>query len=117
MKNPESLPCDLKASGSNFTKLLRGFQPSDMDDRWMCRSDGPDAHGNVVVHFYRSWTGRESFQLKATVAAPDDGSAQDQVARITELVWDKESTAAGSAEEAKVQAFAVCRAVLGCEME
>jgi hypothetical protein len=82
----------------------------------MCRSDGPDVHSNIVVYFYRSWTGQEAFQLKATVAAGDDESTQDQVAQITELIWDKESAAVRSAEEAKDQAFAVCRGVLGCEM-
>ncbi|WQF79241.1 hypothetical protein CDEST_04255 [Colletotrichum destructivum] len=124
MDHPVSAPWKLGVSSTDAAKLLGGYQPAAMEDRWMCRSDGPDPQGNIVVHVYRSWTGDEHLQIKARLSNLDDGTATRnntvEAARvppadITEIVWDASS---GVSEcEAKTLATMICKGVLGCELE
>ncbi|KAF6823946.1 hypothetical protein CMUS01_10461 [Colletotrichum musicola] len=126
ISQPATAPWHRNLSGEDFAKLYRGYQPSAMEDRWMCRSDGPDERGNMVVHVYRSWTGHEQFQIKvesrgshgpADRGAETDGS-DGQKAAITEITWDEggEDTKV-SEEDAKNLATMVCKRVLKCELD
>ncbi|KAL0769247.1 hypothetical protein CaCOL14_008555 [Colletotrichum acutatum] len=95
--NPATATWHLCISGTDAAKLLLGYQPTSMDDRWMSRSDGPDAQGTMVVHVYRSWTGHEQFQIRASTRAVSDGpgpadaagEGADVGADITEIMWDR----------------------------
>ncbi|OBR11431.1 hypothetical protein CH63R_03727 [Colletotrichum higginsianum IMI 349063] len=42
MSHPVAAPWKLGVSSTDAAKLLGGYQPATMEDRWMCRSDGPD---------------------------------------------------------------------------
>lgn len=93
--------------------MLQGYAPQDMDDRWMCNTDGPDSQGDVVVHFYRSWTGHEQFQIKAKSEAGDDKGA-----KVFEIKWAKGNEHNEMDEdEAKRTVVMLCRNLLGCHLE
>ncbi|TQN64498.1 hypothetical protein CSHISOI_10925 [Colletotrichum shisoi] len=124
MSRPVAAPWKLGVSSTDAAKLLGGYQPAAMEDRWMCRLDGPDTQGNIVVHVYRSWTGDEHLQIKAQLSSLDDGTATRNnaveaagvaPADITEIVWDASSGVSES--EAKTLATMICKRVLGCELE
>ena len=120
IKNPTTAMWNLGISSSDLTKILQGFQPAAMEDRWMCRADGPDVRGDIVVHIYRSWTGQEQFQINATAPVSDGTITQDldgHGAKFTEITWERgDGSVQLTEEDAKNLAVAVCRGVLSCEL-
>lgn len=121
MKNPTTAPWNLDISRSDVEKLLRGFKPTAMEDRWVCSADAPDARGDFMVHVHRSWTGDEVLRMNVVLAVPDgaEGSAhtKEHHATINDITWDSgENSFLATEEEAKDLATGVCRGVLGCDL-
>ncbi|KAH8767233.1 hypothetical protein F5883DRAFT_521859 [Diaporthe sp. PMI_573] len=121
MKNTATAPWNLGISRSDVEKLLRGFKPAAMEDRWMCRAGAPDARGDFVVHVHRSWTGDEVLRMNVVLAVPDGDKASahtdDRYAAITDVTWDRgEGSFLANESEAKDLATGVCRGVLGCHL-
>lgn len=121
MKNPITAPWNIGISRSDVEKLLRGFKPTAMEDRWMCRADAPDARGDFVVHVHRSWTGDELLRMNMVLAVPDgDGTSahtDERHATISDITWDRgEGSFLATEVEAKDLATRVCRGVLGCDL-
>ncbi|PHH88346.1 hypothetical protein CDD83_7644 [Cordyceps sp. RAO-2017] len=114
IRKPATAAWKVRVSPPSVAKLLHGFCPEQMEDKWFCYADGPDAHGNVAVHLCRSWTGAERSVLKLRVGldaagAVDGGAAAD----ITHITWEAQD---GQAEaQAKEEAGRVCAAILGCD--
>ena len=106
---PVSGPWGLYITRSDLAKLIAGFRPDSMDDKWVVESDVPDRNGNIAVHFYRSWTGNEQFWIEV---APE-GHSGDGVAEVTEITWDRRF----GQESAINLVTSVCIHVLGCEWE
>ncbi|KAK1507671.1 hypothetical protein CTAM01_02783 [Colletotrichum tamarilloi] len=124
--NPATAAWHLCISGTDAAKLLLGYQPTSMDDRWMSRSDGPDAQGTMVAHVYRSWTGHEQFQIRASTRAVSDGpgpadaagEGADVGAEITEIMWDQgDGPVQVGEQEARDMVTMIFRRVLGCKLE
>lgn len=121
MKNSVTAPWNLGISRNDVEKLLKGFKPTAMEDRWMCRADTPDARGDFVVHVFRSWTGDEVLRMNVVLAALDgDGASADtdeRHATITDLTWDRgEGSFLATEVEAKNLATSLCRGLLGCDL-
>ncbi|KAM7206114.1 hypothetical protein V8F20_002896 [Naviculisporaceae sp. PSN 640] len=102
-------------------RLLHGFCPEVMEDKWFVYAEGPDATGRAFVHFHRSWSGRKMAVLALRVMVPDtedgDESAEAWSGRIEQLTWEKEGEGEkaneGCSEElAKFVVLEVCRLVL-----
>lgn len=121
IEHPMTAPWGLRIADSDFRSLIQGFQPEVMEDRWMCCTDGPDQQGSILVHIYRSWTGREQFQLKAKTPIDNEkevGGTERRGAEITDIIWDQgEVPNEVGEEEAKSLATMVCRHILGCKLE
>ncbi|KAI8170592.1 hypothetical protein KHU50_005826 [Colletotrichum sp. SAR 10_65] len=118
ISHPATAPWHLSLSDTDTDKLLHGYQPAAMEDRWMCRSDGPDEQGNIVVHVYRSWTGNEQFQMKVMASSLRETAFRGSEAKkpgesdaeITEITWDTGSgDAQMSEEDAKSLATTICK--------
>ncbi|KAF5026943.1 hypothetical protein F66182_973 [Fusarium sp. NRRL 66182] len=121
MKNPVTAPWHLDVSHDDVGKLLRGFKPTMMEDRWMFRADEQDAHGNFVVYAHRSWTGDEVLRMSVVLAVSEEVNAAAHTnkhgATITEITWERgEGLFLSTEKEAKELATAVCRGVLGCTL-
>lgn len=117
LSNPSRAQWNQPLSHSDYTKMLRGFTPADMDDRWMIITDTPDKQGNTVVHVYRSWTSIENFSL--TILAGDLEKTEGKAwAAIVEIAWDKHPGGQEvTEEEIKELASGLCRGLLECEFE
>lgn len=121
MENRAKAGWGLQISDADLKRLVNGYLPEDMDEKWMCSADELDQQGNIVVHFCRSWTGREQVALKVSITQDDkrdemncDSSATSG-AEITEISW---KACQGVTEmEAKKLAVDVCRGILGCELD
>lgn len=121
MKNPATAPWNLDISHNDIEKLLRGFKPTAMEDRWVCRADQErDARGHFVVHVYRSWTGDELFRINVGLAVHDGNASSaltdERQAKIIDITWDSQELFLATESEAKNLATNVCRNVLGCDL-
>lgn len=107
IRRPAEAAWAVKVDHDGVERLLRGYPPREMEDKWIVASDGPDENGSFTVHFHRSWTGLEIARMEmATIPTG---------ARVTRLVWetDPEVIKDASAEGAKRMVATVARWVLG----
>ena len=70
---PVTSAWDVPIPCTELSKLINGFQPRAMEDKWFVYVDGSDAQGNAVVHMFRSWTENKMAELKIHVPLDDDG--------------------------------------------
>ncbi|KAF0325173.1 hypothetical protein GQ607_007500 [Colletotrichum asianum] len=137
INRPKAAELRFSLSDADVTKILNGFHPRDMEQRWFILSDGPDDVGNIVSHLYRSWTGYEMYRLKitaprfgssggssSTARAAEEGEDGDaHQAHVTEVIWEsrEDYNAYGGSKmgerEAKRAAISICRGILGCKLE
>ncbi|KAI0141894.1 hypothetical protein GGR57DRAFT_508851 [Xylariaceae sp. FL1272] len=115
---PKTAPWDAIVPAAQLTKLLTGFRPSQMEDKWFVYAEGPDKSGEVVVRMHRSWTGYENIRLRVRVEVDGEGNVKDEEASVWEIVWetDKERYRGVDEDEAKRTAEGVCAWVLGVEL-
>lgn len=111
LQEPRTVPVDVAIPASDLEKLLRGFVPEQMEDRWFCFADGPDATDRVLVHICRSWTGLEQYMLEVHARRRDDGEWDG--ATITKLSWPAGEGAASGEADAKEMASSVCNWLMG----
>ncbi|MCJ1251614.1 hypothetical protein MMC30_008849 [Trapelia coarctata] len=117
-KNPVSAPWNVAIPPGELPKILNGFRPREMEDKWIVYTDGPDAEGRAVVHFHRSWTGYKFVELEIEVdrEAGVSGGEVEGSARIVKIVFEPHEDLDGRTEEAKRTAREVCRWVLNVEL-
>ncbi|KAK4207693.1 hypothetical protein QBC37DRAFT_433078 [Rhypophila decipiens] len=114
---PKPVQWERTVPHASLTKLLNGFEPQAMEDKWFIYADGPDTEGNATVHMHRSWTGHKIVELKIKIPLTDAGEVKEEDAKITELIWESDKKAYNASEDdAKVTAQEVCRWVLHVEL-
>ncbi|KAF9731659.1 hypothetical protein PMIN06_012141 [Paraphaeosphaeria minitans] len=100
---------------TDYEKLLGGFKPRSMDDKWLCISDAPDARGNMTIHWYRSWGHVECYKVLVEVQDPNQTEGNDW-AKLSNIAWEKILGGLEvSEEEAKEDVVDLCRNFVGCE--
>ncbi|KAF2445743.1 hypothetical protein P171DRAFT_484408 [Karstenula rhodostoma CBS 690.94] len=107
--HPTSTEWNLAIKDADYYNILKGFTPQQMEDRWVCVTDEPDAHGNTVLHAARSWTSEE--QVSLTIESGREGVGP----KIGTLTW--ETNEYDTEDEAKELAVNICKHILGCELE
>ena len=101
---------------TDYEKLLEGFSPRDMDDKWMCKTDKPDSEGNTTIHWYRSWGNMEVYNAVLEVI-PNQTEDKDY-AKFTKITWERKFAGLDvPPEEAKGDVANLCRGFVGCELE
>lgn len=88
IENPATAEWDVSLTYAEYTKLLKGFTPRDMDDKWVIFADLPDASGNTTIRFARSWTGREQISVYLIAGDPSRTDV-DTWAKIVTIMWEK----------------------------
>lgn len=107
-KNSVSAPWNVPVPAGELSKLLNGFRPREMEDKWFVYTDGPDAEGHAVMHFHRSWTG---YKIAEVVIEVVEGGVEE-TARIVRILFESHEELDGRTEEAKQTVREVCRWVL-----
>jgi hypothetical protein len=104
---------DVPIEPEHLRKLIIGFQPQVMEDKWFIYSEGPDAEGRLFVNMHRSWTGLKVFQLE--LRAGEKGQQQQPPTCIVAITWESSPKNITIENEAEAKSFAadVCRWVLG----
>ncbi|MCJ1382908.1 hypothetical protein MMC17_006021 [Xylographa soralifera] len=104
---------------SQLAKLLNGFLPCEMEDKWFVYTDGPDPDGHIIVHFHRSWTGKKVAELAIETGGGSGEDVPDRSTQMTGITWEssKEKIQGGQDEQtAKRTVREVCRWVLDLEL-
>lgn len=102
---------DQAIPSSVLPKLLLGFHPEAMEDKWFVYTDRPDAGGTGAIHLHRSWTGFKIVEAKFVVKIDGIGAFRaDEDAQFTEITWESSSSRWGdpSEENAKQTVKNVC---------
>ncbi|KAF2704831.1 hypothetical protein K504DRAFT_416081 [Pleomassaria siparia CBS 279.74] len=112
--HPVTTPWDIPISYTDYNEIMKGFEPESMEDKWLCRTDKPNAQGNAFLHLYRSWTQEEQLCLTIKTGDISDTKANDW-AKITTISWDtgEEGTEPTVEEEAKQMALNLCKYLVG----
>ncbi|KAF2708437.1 hypothetical protein K504DRAFT_535039 [Pleomassaria siparia CBS 279.74] len=103
----------------DYNKMLQGFRPRSMDDKWTMKADTPeDAQGNTVVHAYFGRQNYEEIALTIVTGDPNETEAKDW-ATIAKISWKVEHPGGTelTEEDAKARAIRLCKGLLGCAME
>jgi hypothetical protein len=104
----------------DYNKMLQGYRPDSMDDKWFVKTNKPeDAQGDIVVHAYWGWSSHEMIALTVTAGDPSKTDAKEW-ATITQIAWRK--VWPGSEEEmseakAKRNGVGFCNHLLKCSLE
>lgn len=93
ISKPTRAPWDATITYVDLKKLIEGYIPSDMDDKWMCQTHGPDAKGVYMVNISRSWT-------RLTIVAIRIWAELDEHQRpvpghrgkVKEIIWESDKT-------------------------
>ena len=117
-KQPHHSAWNVHIPKDGLEKLLNGFQPREMEDKWFIYADGPDDSGHAILHMHRSWTGRKVFEIAIEGAGNKGEEIGNAQARITGLKWEFDSGYLWNkdAEKAKDDVREVCRWILGVEL-
>jgi hypothetical protein len=117
-KKPITSSWNVAIPPEELPKLLDGFCPQAMEDKWFVYADGPDAQGRAILHMFRSWTGYKVVQIAIEVPVEDGGVIAGGRPRITGITWESsEDVVAGNDEQtAKEYALGVCNWVLGVKL-
>ncbi|OCL08812.1 hypothetical protein AOQ84DRAFT_33569 [Glonium stellatum] len=113
-QKPITSDWDISVPRTELDKLLNGFQPQAMEDKWFVYAGGPDAQGDAAVHMFRSWTGYKMIELKIKVSLDENGKLTGADSRITAITWESSEEKCGDQTEegAKVMAREVCNWVM-----
>lgn len=98
-------------SSADVNKLLAGFQPRQMEDRWCCCAETTGQQSIWMVRFYRSWTGDEQLAIRVKTGM-DDGDGKHG-GEITAITWDEgEASNPVAEDDAKELVRDLCEGLL-----
>jgi hypothetical protein len=108
-----TVPWDVFLTPEQVYKLVMGFSPEQMEDKWFVYSEGPDNSGKLKVHFHRSWTGMKIAELFVVIDLKGEGAG-----KIVGIKWNgSDQTNGMNEEEAKYMISTTCSWVLGVDVE
>ena len=122
--NPKTVPWNAPIRPQDIDKIIRGFQPREMEERWRIYSEDvfdPVGQGRVTgvkVSLIRSWTSFKIFELDVTLSDEVDADGVPVAAWVTNLTYEtnKEDVQSENVNRAQREAGDVCRWVLGVDI-
>jgi hypothetical protein len=112
MVDPATAQWGVSISDRDFLKLKTGFEPADMDDKWVVSVADLDQSDNFSITVSRSWTGKKFYVL--TIKLSDGGNSIN----IEAITWEQNKGGIHiSEEQGKKEAVILCRGLLDCEFD
>lgn len=102
----------------DFTKMLNGHTPRDMDDKVYIKAKVSEAQSTAMFHIYYGWKAREVIRLEIVAGDPNNTKAKEW-ATIVKIWWKKEFVGEEpmNEEDAKKMTINTCNHVLDCKIE
>jgi len=117
-EKPASATWNVELHAEEVNRLVLGFQPQDMEDRWMVYSLDP-VPGKLRICFHRSWTSARIVELDLDVETRDavEGSGLEYGAgRVTGLTWENCEPGRESEESMKKTVVGLCRSFFDVDL-
>jgi hypothetical protein len=89
-KEPVQLPWKIDLGQADLARLLHGFTPDIMEDKWFIYAEGPDSTGAARVHFLRSWTMAIVAVLDVEVSLVSADTVSAWTGQIVQITMEKE---------------------------
>lgn len=118
---PVSLPWDVPVHQDDVHRMIQGFIPKEMEDKWFIWSEDIqvlDREGETVpglrVFFVRSWTGLTVLELEVAFSRELDEAGRPRSTRVTKLTYETSKKSVNGVNEdwAKETARETCAWVL-----
>ena len=126
LTQPVTVPWNVPVTKSDHDKLLAGYIPQMMEDRWVVYATPPCAQNkNTTIHICRSWTSVE--QIRLVLAPKKANSEGEEWGKIGEISWEtkeghtwimgENGDGEDTERQAKGWALGMCRGLCGCELD
>lgn len=103
---PQSAGWNQRVTYDAYTKLLKGFTPRDMDDRWVleCKELDPTTTRGSV-HLYRSWTGYENLRAEFFLLGNGQttGASKEPQLMIDRIWWETDDQRRSGLDEVEAK--------------
>jgi hypothetical protein len=109
MRSPKTIRWNVPISKADFERLMQGFSPSCMEERWVIKSKHLPMENIHRVRFARSWTRNPYHELFVS----EEGPAIKSMTYESVNEADQEITE----DEAKGVVIRLARGLLECEIE
>lgn len=89
---PIIAPWSLSIPHEHIKKLMEGFSPVDMDDKWVIETFGHNERGLFTTYMKRSWTGYLITAVR--FRAELDGTSRlmpGRAAKVEEITWESDT--------------------------
>ncbi|KAH6669864.1 hypothetical protein B0J14DRAFT_565638 [Halenospora varia] len=94
--------------------LLNGFLPREMEDKLFIYANGPDAEGNIKLHFHRSWTGNKEVECEIKTTGDQKDEADAWKSEFKSIAWMADDNM--NEEMAKYIVLEACHWLLGVKL-
>lgn len=86
VKPPETVPWDFPITRADYSKILRGYRPQMMEDKWSIKTKESAEGGNTIMRAMWGWLSYEHTRLTIVPGDPntEDSEAKDW-ARIVRI--------------------------------
>jgi hypothetical protein len=84
----------LKLSEHMLLRLLYGYAPVEMPDKWFIYADGPNLAGKMVISFVRSWSGTRSAEILVQTLGDLHNDLGLWTGQVLELTYEGDSEGA-----------------------
>ena len=118
---PKTADWDVPLNEGMLERLLLGFVPTAMEEKWFVYADGQgldSADGELTLHFVRSWGCNEVARVKTVRERGDDVTDGMPAARFTGITWDQKTWKNGNVNgrQTKEMVRDLCRLVMFVEL-
>ena len=119
---PKTIPWLMNVSKDGIVKLIRGFEPNQMEEKWLVYSEDVRDNGRVSglkVTMMPRWSGRRMFELAVVFSEESDANGEPVAAKVVKLTYEthKKYVDGGDDDWAKSETQEVCNWVLGVTLE
>ncbi|KAF2401799.1 hypothetical protein EJ06DRAFT_555442 [Trichodelitschia bisporula] len=113
-RKPIKSPWNQSVPHEQLPKLINGFRPREMEDKWFIYTDGPDDRGRALIHMARSWTGHKMAEIEMYVPVGPSELAAGVLPVMTSITWEsnEECIRGNNEQRAKDTALRVCSWIL-----
>jgi hypothetical protein len=88
IEKPQTAAWEYALTTEALEKILLGFRPQMMEDKWVVLSEGPDDKGVLTTEFVRRWTGQTVAVVRTQMV---EGEGKGEAARFVEITWNSET--------------------------
>lgn len=97
---PVKVEWDVQLSEHTLLRLLYGYEPLEMPDKWFIYADGPNRRGTIVVNFIRSWTGTKTAEIMIQTSTDEHGL---WTGKIVDLTFEGDEAEAARIADAAIE--------------